>query len=180
MVGGGMANTFLAANGHGIGKSLCEPDLIPIAQQVMATLKRRDAQLFLPDDVVTATECSESAMAHIKPIGEVAADDMILDFGPLAMRRLVGMLGGAGTIVWNGPLGVFEIKKFSYGTRTLATAIAEARAYSIAGGGDTVAAINQFDVLESIDYVSTAGGAFLEFLEGKTLPAVQALVARGH
>ncbi|HEY2928300.1 phosphoglycerate kinase [Piscinibacter sp.] len=180
VVGGGMANTFLAASGHGIGKSLCEPDLIATAQQVMATLKRRGADLFLPDDVVTATECSESAMAHIKHIGEVAADDMILDFGPLAMRRLVGMLGVARTIVWNGPLGVFEIKKFSHGTRTLATAIAEAKAYSIAGGGDTVAAINQFDVLDGIDYVSTAGGAFLEFLEGKTLPAVQALVARGH
>ena len=178
VVGGGMANTFLAASGRTIGRSLCEPDLLATAREVMATLERRGAALFLPDDVVTATEFSAGALPHIKPVAQVAADDMILDFGPLSMQRLVDQLGACKTIVWNGPLGVFEMEPFSYGTRTLATAIAESKAYSIAGGGDTVAAINRFDVLESIDYVSTAGGAFLEFLEGKTLPAVQALAER--
>jgi phosphoglycerate kinase len=180
VVGGGMANTFLAASGRPIGRSLCEPQLIDTAREVMATLERRGASLFLPDDVVTATELAEGALPHIKPVGNVADDDMILDFGPVSMRRLVDKLSACKTIVWNGPLGVFEIEAFSYGTRTLATAIAESKAYSIAGGGDTVAAINRFDVLECIDYVSTAGGAFLEFLEGKTLPAVQALVERSH
>src|SRR5213596_1164902 len=134
-----MANTFLAASGRAIGRSLCEPDLLGTAREVMATLERRGAALFLPDDVVTATEFSA---------------------GALSMQRLVDQLGACKTIVWNGPLGVFEMEPFSYGTRTLATAIAESKAYSIAGGGDTVAAINRFDVLESIDYVSTAGGAF--------------------
>jgi phosphoglycerate kinase len=180
VVGGGMANTFLAASGRAIGRSLCEPDLLATAREVMATLERRGAALFLPDDVVTATEFSANALPHIKPVAQVAADDMILDFGPLSMQRLVDQLGACKTIVWNGPLGVFEMEPFSYGTRTLATAIAESKAYSIAGGGDTVAAINRFDVLESIDYVSTAGGAFLEFLEGKTLPAVQALAERAN
>jgi phosphoglycerate kinase len=180
VVGGGMANTFLAASGHAIGRSLCEPELMDTAREVMATLERRGAALFLPEEVVTATELSAQALPCIKPVGDVAADDMILDFGPVAMRRLVEQLGECKTIVWNGPLGVFEIEQFSYGTRTLAAAIADSKAYTIAGGGDTVAAINRFDVFECIDYVSTAGGAFLEFLEGKTLPAVQALVERGR
>ena len=178
VVGGGMANTFLLAAGQPVGKSLCEPDMIETAAQVAATLGARGAELFMPIDVVTATEFSDRAIPTIKPLADVGSDDLILDFGPLSMQALTQRLAPCKTIVWNGPIGVFEIEQFSYGTRTLATAIAESGAYSIAGGGDTVAAINRFDVASRIDYVSTAGGAFLEFLEGKTLPAVQALEDR--
>ncbi|KQW74229.1 phosphoglycerate kinase [Methylibium sp. Root1272] len=178
VVGGGMANTFLLAAGQQVGKSLCEPDMIETAAQVAATLGARGAELFMPIDVVTATEFSERAIPSIKGLSEVASDDLILDFGPRSMQALVERLAPCKTIVWNGPLGVFEIEQFSYGTRTLATAIAGSQAFSIAGGGDTVAAINRFDVAKNIDYVSTAGGAFLEFLEGKTLPAVKALEDR--
>ena len=180
VVGGGMANTFLLAAGQPVGKSLCEPTMVEAAREVMATLKARGARLFLPTDVVVADEVSETALPAIKAVNQVAGNDLILDFGPQSMRRLVDELQTCKTIVWNGPLGVFEIEKFSHGTRMLATAIAEASAYSIAGGGDTVAAVNQFDVAARIDYVSTAGGAFLEFLEGKTLPAVRALEDRAH
>ncbi|HEY1130707.1 MAG TPA: phosphoglycerate kinase [Roseateles sp.] len=180
VVGGGMANTFLLASGQPIGKSLCEPTMVDAAREVMATLKARGAHLFLPTDVVVADEVSETALPAIKAVTDVAGNDLILDFGPQSMRRLVDELHACKTIVWNGPLGVFEIEKFSHGTRMLATAIAGAPAFSIAGGGDTVAAINQFDVAAGIDYVSTAGGAFLEFLEGKTLPAVRALEDRAH
>jgi phosphoglycerate kinase len=180
VVGGGMANTFLLAAGLPVGKSLCEPGLVGAAREVVNTLKARGARLFLPVDVVTATELSEAALPTIQAVEQVGADDLILDFGPLSMRSLVHELMRCKTIVWNGPLGVFEIEKFSHGTRMLATAIAQSDAFSIAGGGDTVAAVNQFDVASRIDYVSTAGGAFLEFLEGKTLPAVQALEDRAH
>lgn len=134
----------------------------------------------MPTDVVTATEFSPNATATVKAVADVAPGDMILDFGPESVARLVAMLGQCKTIVWNGPLGVFEIEQFSHGTRTLAHAIARMDAFSLAGGGDTVAAINQFEVEECIDYVSTAGGAFLEFLEGKSLPAVKALQDRRH
>ncbi|WP_428419713.1 phosphoglycerate kinase [Methylibium sp.] len=178
VVGGGMANTFLLAAGQQVGKSLCEPEMVETAAQVAATLSARGAELFMPIDVVTATEFSDRAIPAIKTLNEVAPDDLILDFGPQSMQALVERLAPCKTIVWNGPLGVFEIEQFSYGTRTLATAIAASTAYSIAGGGDTVAAINRFDVARQIDYVSTAGGAFLEFLEGKTLPAVKALEDR--
>ena len=180
VVGGGMANTFLLAAGQPVGKSLCEPGMVDAAHEVVATLRSRGARLFLPVDVVTAPELSESALPTIKPVAEVGGSDLILDFGPQSMRLLVDELARCKTIVWNGPLGVFEIEKFSHGTRMLATAIAESPAFSIAGGGDTVAAVNQFGVASRIDYVSTAGGAFLEFLEGKTLPAVRALEDRAH
>lgn len=178
VVGGGMANTFLLAAGQKVGKSLCEPDMVETAAQVASTLAARGAELFMPIDVVTATEFSEHAIPAIKALSEVGPDDLILDFGPRSMQALVERLAPCKTIVWNGPLGVFEIEQFSYGTRTLATAIAASQAFSIAGGGDTVAAINRFDVAKDIDYVSTAGGAFLEFLEGRTLPAVKALQDR--
>jgi phosphoglycerate kinase len=180
VVGGGMANTFLLAAGHPIGRSLCEPEMVDTARAVAAALSARGAQLFMPTDVVTATEFSPTARATVKAVADVAPDDMILDFGPDSVARLVAMLGPCKTIVWNGPLGVFEIEQFSHGTRTLANAIARMDAFSLAGGGDTVAAINQFEVEECIDYVSTAGGAFLEFLEGKSLPAVKALQDRCH
>ncbi|MBI3345687.1 MAG: phosphoglycerate kinase [Burkholderiales bacterium] len=180
VVGGGMANTFLLAADQPVGKSLCEPGMVEAAREVVATLKARGAQLFLPTDVVVADEISETALPVIKPVTEVAGEDLILDFGPRSMRQLVDQLEACKTIVWNGPLGVFEIEKFSHGTRMLATAIAGSKAFSIAGGGDTVAAVNQFDIADRIDYVSTAGGAFLEFLEGKTLPAVRALEDRSH
>jgi phosphoglycerate kinase len=178
VVGGGMANTFLLAAGLPVGKSLCEPGMVDAAREVVATLKARGARLFMPLDVVTATAVSGDAAARIRPVEEVAADEMILDFGPRSMHQLVVRLGACKTIVWNGPLGVFEIESFAHGTRMLANAIAESSAYSIAGGGDTVAAVNRFGVASRIDYVSTAGGAFLEFLEGKRLPAVQALEER--
>ena len=178
VVGGGMANTFLLAAGHPVGKSLCEPDMVAIAREVTATLAARGAQLFVPVDVITATTFSDKAQATLKAVEAVGPDDMILDFGPRSMALLTERLAGCRTIVWNGPLGVFEIEQFSHGTRALAQAIATSDAFSIAGGGDTVAAINQFDVAGGIDYVSTAGGAFLEFLEGKTLPAVKALEDR--
>ncbi|WP_430423507.1 phosphoglycerate kinase [Methylibium petroleiphilum] len=178
VVGGGMANTFLLAAGQKVGKSLCEPDMVETAAQVASMLAARGAELFMPIDVVAATEFSEHAIPAIKALSEVGPDDLILDFGPRSMQALVERLAPCKTIVWNGPLGVFEIEQFSYGTRTLATAIAASQAFSIAGGGDTVAAINRFDVAKDIDYVSTAGGAFLEFLEGRTLPAVKALQDR--
>lgn len=180
VVGGGMANTFLLAAGHPVGRSLCEPEMVDTARAVAAALAARGARLFMPTDVVTATEFSPTARATVKAVADVAPDDMILDFGPDSVARLVAMLGQCRTIVWNGPLGVFEIEQFSHGTRTLAHAIARMDAFSLAGGGDTVAAINQFEVEECIDYVSTAGGAFLEFLEGKSLPAVKALQDRRH
>ena len=180
VVGGGMANTFLLAAGHPVGRSLCEPEMVDTARAVAAALAARGARLFMPTDVVTATEFSPNAVATVKAVADVAPDDMILDFGPESVARLVAMLGQCRTIVWNGPLGVFEIEQFSHGTRTLAHAIARMDAFSLAGGGDTVAAINQFEVEECIDYVSTAGGAFLEFLEGKSLPAVKALQDRRH
>ncbi|CAM4034056.1 phosphoglycerate kinase [Roseateles saccharophilus] len=180
VVGGGMANTFLLAAGHPVGKSLCEPSMLDATREVVATLKSRGARLFLPTDVVVADAVSEAALPTIKPVAEVGGGDLILDFGPRSMRRLVDELEACKTIVWNGPLGVFEIEKFSHGTRMLATAIAGSQAFTIAGGGDTVAAINQFGIADRVDYVSTAGGAFLEFLEGKTLPAVRALQDRAH
>ena len=180
VVGGGMANTFLLAAGHPVGRSLCESEMVDTARAVAAALAARGARLFMPTDVVTATEFSPNAVVTVKAVADVAPDDMILDFGPESVARLVAMLGQCRTIVWNGPLGVFEIEQFSHGTRTLAHAIARMDAFSLAGGGDTVAAINQFEVEECIDYVSTAGGAFLEFLEGKSLPAVKALQDRRH
>jgi phosphoglycerate kinase len=174
IVGGGIANTFLLAAGKPIGKSLGEPDLVGEAKRILATGK-----VPLPTDVVVGRGL-EDASPEIKPIGEVAPDEMILDIGPKSAEAYAAEIAKAGTIVWNGPVGVFEKAPYAKGTATIARAIAQCKAFSIAGGGDTVAAINQFAIADKIDYVSTAGGAFLEFLEGKTLPAVAALEARAH
>ncbi len=174
IVGGGIANTFLLAAGKPIGKSLAEPDLAGEAKRILATGK-----VPLPVDVVVARSLDDPE-GRVKPVDAVASDEMILDIGPKTAEAYAGEIAKAGTIVWNGPVGVFEKAPFAQGTERLARAIAHSNAFSIAGGGDTVAAINQFGVADRIDYVSTAGGAFLEFLEGKTLPAVAALEARAH
>lgn len=175
IVGGGIANTFLLAQGKSIGKSLAEPDLVNEAKNIMEKMSIKGGVVPLPVDVVCAREFSESAQATTKSIDEVAADDMILDIGPKSAAQLAEILTTAGTIVWNGPVGVFEFKQFSNGTKVVADAIADSQGFSIAGGGDTLAAIAQFGITDKIGYISTGGGAFLEFLEGKTLPAVAAL-----
>jgi phosphoglycerate kinase len=180
IVGGGIANTFMLAAGLPIGRSLAERDLVAEAKRISDKLARRGAKLPLPSDVVVAKQFSATAAATTKAVAEVADDDMILDIGPATARRLADLIGGAGTVVWNGPLGVFEFEPFAGGTKALAQAIAASKAMSIAGGGDTVAAIAKFGVADRIGYISTAGGAFLEFLEGKTLPAVAALEARAR
>ena len=171
IVGGGIANTFLLAAGKPIGKSLAEPDLVGEAKKIMAMTK-----VPLPTDVVVAKSMHDEG--HVKRVDSVSGDEMILDIGPDTARSLAASLAEAGTIVWNGPVGAFEKEPFAQGTRTIAEAIASSKAYSIAGGGETVAAINKFGIAGRIGYISTAGGAFLEFLEGKTLPAVAALEAR--
>lgn len=178
IVGGGIANTFMLAAGLPIGKSLAEADLVGEAKRIIEAMRARGAEVPIPSDVVVAKALAADAEATIKPATEVAADDMILDIGPQTAQQLAGRIASAGTVVWNGPVGVFEIAQFAKGTEVLAHAIADSQAFSIAGGGDTVAAINQFGIAEKIGYISTAGGAFLEFLEGKTLPAVAALEAR--
>jgi phosphoglycerate kinase len=174
IVGGGIANTFLLAAGKPIGKSLAEPDLVDDARRILATGK-----VPLPTDVVVGKSLDDSA-PKTKPADSVAADDMILDIGPRTAQTYAAELEKAGTIVWNGPVGVFEKEPYAHGTKTLARAVAAAKGFSIAGGGDTVAAINKYGITDQVDYVSTAGGAFLEFLEGKTLPAVAALEARAN
>ena len=173
IVGGAILNTFLLAGGFPIGKSLAEPGLVGEAKKIMAA-----TDVPLPEDVVVAGEMSARARESVTGVRGVAADDMILDIGPKSAANLAGILKQAGTIVWNGPVGVFEIDQFAKGTETIARAIAESGAFTIAGGGDTIAAINKFGIAGRIGYISTAGGAFLEFLEGKTLPAVAALEAR--
>ena len=178
VIGGGIANTFLAAAGYNIGKSLHEPDMLDIARRIQKKIEARGGSIPLPEDVVVATEFSAEAHAHVRPVGEVEADEMILDIGPKTRARLLGLLKGCGTIVWNGPVGVFEYDSFAGGTKALAEAIAASPAFSLAGGGDTLAAIDKFGVADKLSYISTGGGAFLEFLEGKTLPAVAALEAR--
>ena len=178
IVGGGIANTFMQAAGLPIGKSLAEADLVDEARTIIAMMQERGASVPIPSDVVTAREFSINAVATVKDVRDVAADDMILDIGPETAARLAEEIGRAGTIVWNGPLGVFEFDQFANGTKVLAAAIAKSSAMSIAGGGDTVAAIAKFEISDQVGYISTAGGAFLEFLEGKTLPAVAALEER--
>jgi phosphoglycerate kinase len=178
IVGGGIANTFMLAAGLPIGKSLAEADLVEEAKKIMAAMKARGAAVPIPTDVVVGKELAATAAATVKPATAVAADEMILDIGPATSARLAESLKRAGTIVWNGPVGVFEIDQFAAGTKTLALAIAASNGFSIAGGGDTVAAINKFGIAKDIGYISTAGGAFLEFLEGKKLPAVEVLEAR--
>ncbi|MEK9776814.1 MAG: phosphoglycerate kinase, partial [Quisquiliibacterium sp.] len=178
IVGGGIANTFMAAAGLSIGKSLAEPALVGAAQKIIEMMAARGANVPIPLDVVCATEFSATARASIKPASEVAAEEMILDIGPKTAQMLAAQLRQAGTIVWNGPVGVFEFDAFAGGTEVLARAIADSAGFSIAGGGDTLAAIAKYGVGDRIDYISTGGGAFLEFLEGKALPAVQALESR--
>ncbi len=178
IVGGGIANTFIAAAGHPVGKSLYEPDLVAEARRLMEQARAKGGEIPVPSDVVVAKEFSESAAAVTKAVDQVAGDEMILDIGPETAERYAGILKGAGTIVWNGPVGVFEFDPFAGGTRRLAEAIAESPAFSIAGGGDTLAAIAKFGVADRISYISTGGGAFLEFLEGKKLPAVAVLEER--
>ena len=178
IVGGGIANTFIAAAGNKVGKSLYEPDLIPEAKRLMDAAKARGGSIPLPVDVVVAQEFSASAEADVRKVSEVGADEMILDIGPDTAEMYVQLLKQAGTIVWNGPVGVFEFDQFGEGTRAVANAVAESKAFSIAGGGDTLAALDKYGVADRISYVSTGGGAFLEFLEGKKLPAVVVLEER--
>lgn len=178
IVGGGIANTFLLAEGKPIGKSLAEHDLVDEAKKIMAKMAAKGGVVPLPTDVVVASEFAADAKATVKSVDDVAADDMILDIGPQSAAALAGLLKAAGTIVWNGPVGVFEFDQFAGGTEALAKAIAQSNAFSIAGGGDTLAAIAKFGITDQISYISTGGGAFLEFLEGKELPAVAVLEKR--
>ena len=180
VVGGGIANTFLLARGMQIGKSLAEPDMIDIAKRLLAQSAAKGIEIPLPTDVVVAKEFSAKAEADVKAVADVAADELILDIGPDTAERLARIVGEAGPIVWNGPVGVFEFDQFGEGTRTLATAIARSKAFSLAGGGDTLAAIEKYGVEDGISYISTGGGAFLEFVEGKVLPAVAMLEARAR
>ncbi|AMC35975.1 phosphoglycerate kinase [Janthinobacterium sp. B9-8] len=179
IVGGGIANTFLLAEGHEIGKSLAEADLVDNAKRVIAKIRARGGDVPLPTDVVIGKQFSPTEPAVIKAIADVAADDMIFDIGPDTAARLAEVLKTAGTIVWNGPVGVFEFDQFGKGTEVLARAIAASPAFSIAGGGDTLAAVAKYDIANDVSYISTGGGAFLEFLEGKVLPAVEILEQRG-
>jgi phosphoglycerate kinase len=178
IVGGGIANTFLAALGHGVGKSLVEMDLLETARQIIADAKSRGADIPLPLDVVVAPAFAADAPATIKLVGAVSADDMILDIGPRTAAVYAELIAKAGTVLWNGPVGVFEFDAFGHGTEAVARAIAASDAFSIAGGGDTLAAVDKYGIEGDVSYISTGGGAFLEFLEGKALPAVVALEAR--
>jgi phosphoglycerate kinase len=178
IVGGGITNTFLAALGFNVGKSLYEPNMLDICKRLLEQSKKRGIVIPMPTDVVVATEFSAKAEADVKDIRQVSAEDMILDIGPDSAEVIAKLVASAGTILWNGPVGVFEFAQFSEGTRTLATAIARSKAFSLAGGGDTLAAIEKYGVEDSISYISTGGGAFLEFVEGKKLPAVEILERR--
>ena len=178
IVGGGIANTFMLAAGHNIGKSLAEHDLVKDAKSVMDAMKARGAEVPIPTDVVTAKTFAPDAVATVKQASEVAEDDLILDIGPETAQKLASQLKQAGTIVWNGPVGVFEFSAFEQGTQTIAKAVAESSAFSIAGGGDTLAAIAKYGIEKNVGYISTGGGAFLEILEGKTLPALSILSQR--
>ncbi len=178
IVGGGIANTFLLAAGYPVGRSLVEEDLVEEARSIMAMMKYRKASVPLPVDVVCAREFAASAPAMVKKVTDVGADDMILDIGPETAKNYAALISKAGTVVWNGPVGVFEFDQFGGGTKTVAEAIADSNAYSLAGGGDTLAAIAKYHIADKIGYISTGGGAFLEFLEGKILPAVDILMQR--
>ena len=178
VVGGGIANTFLAATGVAVGKSLHESDMLDVAKKLLAQAKARGVAIPIPSDVVVAREFSAAARAETKPAGAVGADEMILDIGPVSARAVADIVAQAGTVIWNGPLGVFEFDAFGGGTKTLAAAIAQSPAFSIAGGGDTLAAIEKYGIERDVSYISTGGGAFLEFVEGNTLPAVAALERR--
>jgi phosphoglycerate kinase len=178
IVGGGITNTFLAALGFNVGKSLYEADMLDICRRLLEQSQKRGIVIPMPTDVVVAKELSATAEADVKPVGAVASDEMILDIGPDSAEQMAALVASAGTILWNGPVGVFEFEQFGEGTRTLANAIARSKAFSLAGGGDTLAAIEKYGIAESISYISTGGGAFLEFVEGKKLPAVEILERR--
>ncbi|MES9853496.1 MAG: phosphoglycerate kinase [Candidatus Thiodiazotropha sp. L084R] len=177
VVGGGIANTFLKATGNNVGKSLCEDDLVPTAQALIEKMKARGANIPIATDVVVGKNFAEDEPAVLKPAGEVTDDEMIFDIGPDSANELAEIIKKAGTIVWNGPVGVFEFDQFGEGTKTVSMAIANSAGFSLAGGGDTIAAIQKYDIYDKVTYISTAGGAFLEYLEGKTLPAVAMLEA---
>ncbi len=178
VVGGGIANTFLKAMGHNVGKSLCEDGLVDTAKALIKKMEARDASIPIATDVVCGKEFSETAEATLKAAGDVEDDDMIFDIGPDSAKELADIIDKAGTIIWNGPVGVFEFDQFGEGTKTVSMAIANAKGFSLAGGGDTIAAIQKYDIYDKVSYISTAGGAFLEYLEGKTLPAVAMLEKR--
>jgi len=178
VVGGGIANTFLKATGKNVGKSLCENDLVPIAQALIKKMEERGASIPIAVDVVCGKKFDENEPAMLKDAGDVEDDDMIFDIGPKSAQELADIIAKAGTIVWNGPVGVFEFDQFGEGTKTVSMAIANAGGFSLAGGGDTIAAIQKYDIYDKVSYISTAGGAFLEYLEGKTLPAVAMLEGR--
>ncbi len=178
IVGGGIANTFIAAAGHNVGKSLYEADLVDTAKKLTADAKSRGGDIPVPSDVVCAKEFAENAAAELKAASDVADDDMVFDIGPDSAKELAEIIKNAGTIVWNGPVGVFEFDQFGEGTKAIANAIAESPAFSIAGGGDTLAAVSKYGIADKVSYISTGGGAFLEFLEGKKLPAVEILEER--
>ena len=178
VVGGGIANTFLKATGHNVGKSLCEDDLVDTAKDLFEKMKARGANSPIAVDVVCGKKFDENEPAVVKNADEVEDDDMIFDIGPKSAQELADIISKAGTIVWNGPVGVFEFDQFGEGTKTVSMAIANAKGFSLAGGGDTIAAIQKYDIYDKVSYISTAGGAFLEYLEGKTLPAVAMLEAR--
>ena len=178
--GGGIANTFIAASGFNVGKSLYEPDLVPEAKRLMEAARAKGGEIPVPTDVVVGKEFSESAQATVKKVADVEDDDMIFDIGPETAARFAQMMSSAGTVVWNGPVGVFEFDQFGEGTRVLGIAIADSSAFSIAGGGDTLAAVDKYGIADKVSYISTGGGAFLEFLEGKELPAVAMLEKRAN
>ena len=180
VVGGGIANTFLKATGKNVGKSLCEDDLVPTAQMLIEKMSKRNASIPIAVDVVCGKKFDANEPAVLKDAGAVADDDMIFDIGPKSAQELVDIIMKAGTVVWNGPVGVFEFDQFGEGTKKIAMAIAETKAFTLAGGGDTIAAIQKYDIFDKVSYISTAGGAFLEFLEGKTLPAVAMLEERAR
>jgi phosphoglycerate kinase len=180
IVGGGIANTFIAAAGHKVGKSLFEADLLDAARTVIERAHARGADVPIPTDVVTAPKFAADAPATVKPVDQVGDEEMILDIGPDTAKRYAAMIAKAGTVVWNGPVGVFEFDAFGHGTETLARAIADSKAFSIAGGGDTLAAVDKYGIEDKVSYISTGGGAFLEFLEGKMLPAVAMLEQRAN
>lgn len=180
IVGGGIANTFIASEGHEVGQSLYESDLLKEAQRLSDSARARGAEIPIPTDVVVGERFAEDAEATTKPVAEIGNNDMVFDIGPDTADALAKHLKNAGTIIWNGPVGVFEFEQFGAGTEALARAIAESDAFSVAGGGDTLAAIDKYGIADQVSYISTGGGAFLEFLEGKTLPAVAILQARGQ
>ena len=178
VVGGGIANTFIAAQGHNVGKSLFEADLVDEAKRLTKQANDNNGSIPVPSDIVVGQEFSETAVATLKNVNDVADGDMIFDIGPQSAKALAEIIANAGTVVWNGPVGVFEFDQFGQGTETIARAIADSKAFSIAGGGDTLAAVDKYDIADKVSYISTGGGAFLEFLEGKKLPAVAILEAR--